>query len=510
MRSIRRRAQEIFWLALVVIMAAGVVRAADDEAQVADPYANRPKTKDFIEQKVRPRVKNSAETELKSQIERLQKVGPNGKLEVQILAEKEQGKYQGGVGVIEGNLNAYIDAIKLVPKAFECMKVEFRGICLRPDFNDPYTLLIRYYFPTFKVEAVDQPFKSMFISSQLMSVYKGYAASLWKSLAQQVAKTALKRGMLGSRLLPAQMGVQLQAGAGAGDSGGGLEVGIAAALAMPDKYRWRNPFITQAGTRFSEYHLMAEELNRTLGRTGIFCHQILNPYWLSEFPFGFLMSRYALYSFLYWPSEMLTLMGSPTACGSRNISKGYTPADMFSPLLQPPSGAPGLGDIAAQLGGGFGGVGGKKSEGGGCQDTNAGPWLPVTTEVHSVYFADASRLAFRKAVEVAKLLTSSSMYSWHKDVDKVSFVHNDRMSPDCVRLEQSKLADDPNAESIRAEGEPLNVVIGWFRSTCCMSWRLGDNDIVFVFSPFPPDNDKNAIGASGSTATGARRYIRDR
>jgi len=398
------------------------------------------------------------------------------------------------LGDLVGN---YLHDIQvIIGRLFACMKIQLRAVCMKLElaggwFPVPipeFSLMVRYSFPSVKIETVDHMHKNGYIPKMLIDVsgglrdlaeeylydgsvagadlpFKPFELSLTNGLERaQMGSTALG-GMLNAPFTPVTDPPANSA--------------TAAALArnqlrldpIDRNMRGHTRLARNPGYRNVEYHLMPEFFNQTIGASDPWCHAIRNPYWFSDWPLMMLPARYGGLSMILWPGTMIPMTFFPQVCAIKNATNGKTPWDLAFPLAFP--------DITGFIPG--------KS---GCIGKNAGPWLPVTNIAQSLHFTDASRVGTMKAVYTANRLISNSMYTYQFNRgDKFQWTRSDRMPKGCAGIEKWKLDENKLANSVR-ETDSWNVSLMWTRFQCCLGWRektqsdtLGAAGGIFVIPP---------------------------
>lgn len=357
-------------------------------------------------------------------------------------------------------VNHIHDIQTIVSRILSCLKFRLVNICIHytPPFDVDVTLLIRYSFPTVKIETVDQPYKSgyfpRFVNDGFIIPLNEYLPVGLYAIAPTMTQIGVTRAKAAAQTLSGMYGHSVASDPNPSpDGGAGIGLGMSRLGAYNSNARWTTAMTSAPGYRHVEYHLMPEFFNTTVGAASPWCHHIRQPWWFSDWPFMMLPARFSGLSMILWPSLMVPMTFLPQVCTMKNVRTGKTPKDMAFPLAFPlPGGLSFPGE-------------------GGCQGTNAGAWLPVTNTAQSVHFTDASRVGTMKAIRVAEKLMSGSMYTYKPEKgDKFQWTRNDRMPKGCGGIEKWKLDENKLANSKKGK-DPWNVVIMWTRFTCCMNWR---------------------------------------
>lgn len=366
------------------------------------------------------------------------------------------------------------DIQTIIGRLLSCMKIQLRGVCLKFTCRFLYieteaTVMVRYSFPSVKIETVDHMHKTGYIPKALINVSSGLrdlaedylyygriaGADLPFKPFEVSVTNGLERAQGGSAALGGMFRAPFtQPSAPGPDSATALSVARDALFFDPidRNMRGHTRLVRNPGHRNVEYHLMPEFFNQTVGNSNPWCHEIRNPYWFSDWPLMMLPARYAGLSMILWPSTMIPMTFFPQVCAIKNATDGKTPWDLSFPLAFPDVG----GIIPGQDG---------------CIGENAGPWLPVTNTAQSVHFTDASRVGTMKAVYTANRLISNSMYTYQPNKgDKFQWTRNDRMPKGCAKIEKWKLDEEKLANSTRGN-DSWNVSLLWTRFQCCLNWR---------------------------------------
>lgn len=487
MSTIRRSLLAVLWcLALGATIGAQPGLAQDGGATggSGNGLTVRPFTLDFMLRKVQPYI-DSQQGEMSRQRRELSKPSGRGLTEkrIQKLArggdplENEFDRNQSAAEIIDRLPNsddrwAYFhgaalpdlvtnqihDIQTIISRILSCLRIQIINICIHYTFpfDIDVTPLIRYSFPTVKIETVDQPYKSgyfpRFINDNVIIPLNNYLPFGLYSMTPIFTQIGVARAKVAAQSLGSMYGQSMTSDPNPSpDAGAGIGLGLSRLGGYNDNARWTSAMTPSPGFRHVEYHLMPEFFNVAIGSQNPWCHHIRQPWWFSDWPYMILPARFAGLSMFFWPDVMGFMTFLPHVCTMKNLRSGKTPKDMAFPLAFPlPFDLPGAS---------------------GCQGVNAGAWLPVTNTAQSVHFTDASRVGTMKAVHVANKLMSGNMYTYQPGRgDKFQWTRNDRMPKGCGGIERWKLDENKLANSKKGK-DPWNVVIKWTRFTCCMNWR---------------------------------------